>query len=122
MDTTRYDLADCFAPDPASPSRRFLVKEPGLTMLYLTLMPGQAMPVHNHPGCNVTIHGMVGEATVWLDGEEHPLGAQQLICFSGERMVSPRNKGDAPAAVLITLGEVAVPGAQAEKAAVGPTA
>lgn len=106
MTIDRFDLAACFAPDPSSPSRRLLVKEPGLTVLHLTLAPGQAMPVHNHPGCNVVIQGLAGEATVWLDGEEQPLRAQELVRFSGERMVSPRNTSGAPAAVLITLAGV----------------
>lgn len=83
MPIDRFDLAACFAPDPSGPSRRLLVKEPGLTMLHLTMAPGQAMPVHNHPGCNVAIQGLEGEATVWLDGEEHALRAQELVRFSG---------------------------------------
>jgi len=105
--TKRFDLAACFEPDESAPKRQLLVKEPGLTMLHLTLAPGQAMPVHNHPGCHVTIQGLVGEATVWLDGEEQPLPAHELVFFSGERMVSPRNASAAPAAVLITLVPVA---------------
>lgn len=109
MTTYRFDLAACFTPDPSGPSRRLLVKEPGLTVLHLTMTPGQAMPVHNHPGCRVTIQGLVGEATVWLDGEEAPLRTHELVSFPGERMVSPRNTSGAPAAVLITLA--AVPGA-----------
>ena len=109
MPIDRFDLAACFAPDPSGPSRRLLVKEPGLTMLHLTMAPGQAMPVHNRPGCNVAIQGLEGEATVWLDGEEHALRAQELVRFSGERMVSPRNTWGGPAAVLITLATL--PGA-----------
>lgn len=111
MSVSHHDLAACFAPDPSGPSRRFLVKEPGLIQLYLTMQPGQGMPVHNHPGCTVTIQGMVGEATVYLDGAPHPLKEHELIAFSGERMVSPRNDSAASAAVLITLAEVTTPAA-----------
>lgn len=90
----------------AGANRQLLINEDGLKVLYLSLMPGQGMPVHNHPGCTVVIQGLVGEATVWLDGEEHPLKAQELMSFSGERSVSPRNLSAEPAGVLITLAEV----------------
>lgn len=107
MDTLHTDLNACFAPSTDGPSKKLLVKEPGLTMLYLTVAPGQAMPEHNHPGCHVTIQGMVGEATVLLDGEAHVLRSRELLCFDGGRTVSPGNRSSEPAAVLITLAEVA---------------
>ncbi len=111
MTLTRHDLAACFVPDPSGPSRRLLVKEPGLTILHLTFAPGQAMPVHNHPGCNVTIQCMAGEATVVLEGASYALKAYELFSFSGELMVCPGNESDDPAAILITLAEVTSPAA-----------
>ncbi|MBX3144147.1 MAG: hypothetical protein KF813_10355 [Trueperaceae bacterium] len=105
MSLTRYDLAAAFAPSESGASRKLLISAPGLKVLYLSLMPGQGMPVHNHPGCTVTIQGMVGEATVWLEGEAHRLTSQELVTFSGELSVSPRNLSDAPAGVLISLVE-----------------
>lgn len=107
MTVTRHDLAGCFRPDAAGPSKQVLVKEPGLVQLYVTMGAGQGMPLHNHPGCNVTIQGMVGEATVFIDGAAIPLRERELMAFSGELMVSPRNDSAAPAAVLITLAAVA---------------
>lgn len=103
MTITVHDLSSCFALDDAGANRKLLVKAPGLTMLYLSMAPGQGMPVHSHPGCTVAIQGMLGEATVLLDDERHTLGPQELLSFSGERMVSPRNESSAAAAVLITL-------------------
>lgn len=103
MNTTRHDLSACFVPDGVAASRQILVKETALTMLYLSLGPGQVMPEHNHPGCAVAIQGMVGESTVQLDGEPHPLESQQLLTFSGELMVSLRNDSSSASAVLITL-------------------
>ncbi len=103
MDTILTDLTSCFATDDSGPNKRFLLKEPGLTMLYLTVTPGQAMPLHNHAGCHVAIQGMVGEATVLLAGEKHMLRPQEVLCFDGNQMVSPGNESTAPAAVLITI-------------------
>lgn len=106
MSLNRHDLTASFATSPDGASKKLLVREPGLTVLYLSMLPGQGMPVHNHPGCTVTIQGMLGEATVWLEGVEHPLRPQELVSFSGELSVSPRNLSGAPAGVLITLAEL----------------
>lgn len=97
------DLESCFSLADTAANKKLLVKTPQLTMLYVSMAPGQGMPVHNHPGCTVAIQGMVGEATVLLDGVRHVVGPQALLSFSGELMVSPRNESAAPAAVLITL-------------------
>lgn len=106
MTLLRHDLTAAFAPKAAGANRQLLINEGRLKVLYLSLMPGQGMPVHNHPGCRVVIQCLVGEATVWLDGEEHPLKAQELVSFSGELSVSPRNLSTEPSGVLITLAEV----------------
>ncbi len=106
MTLSRHDLTAAFAPTTAGANRQLLINDGRLKLLYLSLMPGQGMPVHNHPGCTVVIQCLVGEATVWLDGEEHPLKEKELVTFSGELSVSPRNLSDEPAGVLITLVEV----------------
>src|SRR5690606_34733061 len=98
-----HDLKACFALDPDSASKTLLVKTSELTMIYLSMAPGQGMPVHNHPGCTVAIQGMLGEATVQLNGEAQRLAPGNLLSFPGEWMVSPRNDSESSAAVLITL-------------------
>ena len=105
VNSTRHDLTSCLALAGESANRQLIVQEPGLTMVYLSMAPGQGMPVHNHPGCTVAIQGMHGESTVLLDGEKYPLAPLQLLTFSGELSVSPRNESEAAAAVLITLSE-----------------
>lgn len=98
-----HDLEACFSLDQQSANKTLLVKTAELTMIYLSMAPGQGMPVHNHPGCTVAIQGMLGEATVQLNGEAQRLAPGQLLSFPGEWMVSPRNESGASAAVLITL-------------------
>lgn len=100
---TRVSLASCFSIDETEACKTLLVKTPQLTMLYLSMAPGQGMPVHDHPGCTVAIQGMVGEATVLLDGKTHRLAPGELLSFAGECQVSPRNESPADAAVMITL-------------------
>ena len=98
-----HDLEACFAIDEVAANKTLLVKTSELTMIYLSMAPGQGMPVHNHPGCTVAIQGMLGEATVQLNGEAQRLAPGQLLSFPGDCMVSPRNESAASAAVLITL-------------------
>ncbi|HET8985901.1 MAG TPA: cupin domain-containing protein, partial [Trueperaceae bacterium] len=72
---------------------------------HLCLKPGQRMPLHDHPGCNVTIVGLAGTATVLLDGASIDVAPHQLLSFPGESKVSPGNTSAADCAVLITLAE-----------------
>lgn len=102
---SKYDLNSCYVPENPEAKPTLLLKEPGLTMLYLNMPPGKGMPVHDHAGCNVTLQGMAGEATVVVSGEPHTLRPGELVSFSGELQVQPRNDGAAPCAVLITLAE-----------------
>lgn len=103
MSTVVHDLSTRLRLAETAANKQLLVKTPGLTILYLSIAPGQGMPLHNHPGCTVAIQGMIGQATVLLDDESHDLGPQELLSFSGNKMVSPRNESSSAAAVLITL-------------------
>lgn len=100
---TLTDLAAKFVTDPAAGRRELLVNLPGFKVLHLSLRPGQSMPVHNHPNCHVTIQGLVGTATVQLDGEQVEVPARSLLSFPGESLVSPGNTGTEECAVLISL-------------------
>ena len=105
MNAKRHDLTAAMRPEPTSAGKSFLVREPGLTQVLLTMAPGQGMPVHDHPGATVSILGLVGQATVYLEGVPNPVKERELISFPGEHQVSPRNDSDALAVVLITLAE-----------------
>lgn len=111
MELIRHDLAAGMTPGENGPGTRFLVQQPGLTQVLLAMAPGQGMPVHDHPGATVSIVGLVGQATVYLQGVLHPVGVHQLISFSGDNEVSPRNDSSELAVVLITLAELVPPAA-----------
>lgn len=85
------------------PNRTVLVQQPRLKVIHLTLAPGQALPPHKHPGCYVLLQGLSGTTTVQLEQDEVVLASRQLLGFSGEMQVSPRNDSAAPSALLITL-------------------
>ncbi len=85
------------------PNRTVLVQQPCLKVSHLTLAPGQALPRHQHPGCYVRLQGLSGTTTVQLGEDEVVLASRQLLGFSGETRVSPRNDSDAPSALLLTL-------------------
>lgn len=100
---SKHDLNSTFVPDCEAAQPKILIKQAGLTVLYLNLPPGQGMAVHDHPGCHVTLQGMVGAATVRFANESQQVGAGEIICFSGDQKVEPRNDSSEPAAVLISL-------------------
>lgn len=99
------DLVEKFATDPDRAHRELVVNLPGFKVLHLCLKPGQRMPLHDHPGCHVTITGLSGTASVLLDGVATSVAPQQLLSFQGESQVSPGNDSEADCAVLITLVE-----------------
>lgn len=99
------DLAAKFVTDPERAHRELVVNLPGFKVVHVALKPGQRMPLHDHPGCHVTITGLVGTATVMLDGTAIEVAPHQLLSFLGESQVSPGNDGERDCAVLITLAE-----------------
>lgn len=103
---TPLELESFFEVTPDRPNRKLLVQQPNLKVLHLTLAPGQALPLHNHPGYYVLLQGLTGTTTVQLEQDETTLAPQHLIGFSGETHVSIRNGSDAPSALLITLARV----------------
>lgn len=84
------------------PNRKVLVQQPCLKVVQLTLAPGQALPLHRHPGCSVLLQGLTGSVTVQLE-EKTTLAPQQLLGFSGDSLVSLHNDSAAPSALLVTL-------------------
>lgn len=107
----KFDLNAAYAPDNSDAKPNLLFKGGGMTTLYLNMPPGKGMPVHDHVGCQVTLVCMQGQANVVLAGEAHPLRAGELLTFSGELMVEPRNDSTAPCGLLILLAETAAAGA-----------
>jgi quercetin dioxygenase-like cupin family protein len=103
------DLASKLVTDPDRARRELLVNLPGFKVLHLSLKPGQRMPLHDHPGCTVTIMGLAGTATVTLDGSDIEVAPQHLLSFPGESQVSPGNASADDCAVLITLAERPTP-------------
>lgn len=97
------DLTGFCTLDPARPNRVPLVGRPGLKVMHLTLAPGQGLPLHRHPGCQVLLQGLWGVSTVQFEDEAVTLKPQHLLAFSGERLVAPQNRSNEPSALLVTL-------------------
>lgn len=100
-----HDLNAAFDEACTDAKPRLLFKGGGMTTLYLNVPEGGGMPVHDHPGCQVTVVCMVGEANVVLEGAPNRLRAGELITFSGVHQVEPRNGGSGPCGMLILLAE-----------------
>lgn len=102
---SKHDLNAAYMPENMDPRPNMLFKGNGMTTLYLNLPPGKAMPVHDHAGCQVTVVAMQGEANMVVADLPHQLKQGELLTFSGELQVEPRNDSDAPCGLLILLAE-----------------
>lgn len=59
-----------------------LLKTPTLQLMRLVLSAGQTVPEHDVPG-EITIHCLEGKALVKTPGQEHTLGAGELMALPG---------------------------------------
>lgn len=70
----------------------------------LCFEPGQAMPVHPHPGAiEVILYGVQGEGVVVIGEEEKPLRKGDLLFCKGEIPIGPKNTGLDRFLVLVML-------------------
>ena len=66
--------------------------------------PGQAMPVHPHPGAlEVIVCGTEGEGTLVVEEEEKPFKKGDLFFCRGDVPIGPKNTGKERFAVLVIL-------------------
>ena len=66
--------------------------------------PGQAMPLHPHPGAlEVILYGIEGEGTLAIGDEEKSLRKGDLVFCKGEVPIGPKNTGKERFVVLVFL-------------------
>lgn len=70
----------------------------------LCFEPGQAMPLHPHPGTiEVILYGLEGDGTLAIGDAEKPLRKGDLIFCKGEVPVGPKNIGNGRFMVMVVL-------------------
>ncbi len=70
----------------------------------LCFEPGQAMPVHPHPGAlEVILYGVEGEGALTIGDEEKPFKKGDLIFCKGEIPIGAKNTGKDRFIVLVLL-------------------
>lgn len=63
----------------------YVVQGPTSDIGVLLLAPGQSMPNHLHRHCDETFVVLEGECTLWVDGVEHRMVAEDVVrCEPGE--------------------------------------
>lgn len=66
--------------------------------------PGQAMPLHPHPGAiEVILYGIEGEGILAIGKEEKPFRRGDLAFCKGEVPIGPKNTGKGRFVVLVLL-------------------
>lgn len=90
-------------------TKRVLFKQGDGVTFALHFRPGQQLPAHKHPGTDVILLVVEGSGTIILDGEEHAVEQEDVICCSGDTEFAFHNTGNTEARLFVVLNKV--PGA-----------
>ncbi len=80
--------------------RKVLVDRPGMYVSLLTFEPGQELRVHRHPGCEIWIYVVVGEAYVHSGDEEKVLRGGQAMHIPSNTWHGILNESDTACMVM----------------------
>ena len=80
--------------------RKVLIDREGMYVSVLTFEPGQELRVHSHPGCEVWIYVVVGDAYVHCGDEEKVLRGGQAMHIPPNTWHGILNESDSPTVVM----------------------
>ena len=74
-------------------TKRVLFKQGDGVTFALHFRPGQQLPAHKHPGTDVILLVVEGSGTLILDGEEHGVEQEDVVCCSGDKLLGGPQAG-----------------------------
>ncbi|CAI6057412.1 hypothetical protein PAECIP112173_01646 [Paenibacillus sp. JJ-100] len=87
-------------------TKRVLFQQGGGVSFVLHFLPGQQLPVHKHPGAELTLLVVEGEGTLILDGIEHEIRREDVVSCGGESEFAFHNTSDAEVRLFVVLSKV----------------
>ncbi|WP_339307430.1 cupin domain-containing protein [Paenibacillus sp. FSL R5-0519] len=87
-------------------TKRVLFQQGGGVTFVLHFLPGQELPVHQHPGTDVILLVVEGTGTLILDGEEQVVNQEDVIHCGGEVEFAFRNTGEQEVRLFVVLNKV----------------
>ncbi len=80
--------------------RKVLIDRPGMYVSLLTFEPGQELRVHSHPGCEIWIYVVVGDAYIHCGDEEKVLRGGQAMHIPPNTLHGILNESDSACMVM----------------------
>lgn len=90
--------------------KRVVFKKEDSAVFILNFQPGQALPVHNHPGSQVYLMVLEGTGMLDMEGKEEEIKQDDLIHVDGDTPFSIRNHSEHPLSIHVVLSKI--PGEQ----------
>jgi quercetin dioxygenase-like cupin family protein len=104
------------APAPGTVATTVLQESPAAVSRIMRLAPGAVIPEHHHPAHDEAFFVHRGTVTAVLDGQEHVLGAGDLVYIPARTVIAGRNSGAEEAVVIVVFsstgagGPLTIPG------------
>lgn len=73
------------------------------TVFLLNFNPGQQMPAHYHPGCELFMHVLNGNGTFTIDGKSIEATKDDVVHVLGTEKLGFTNTSDGQVSVYVTL-------------------
>ncbi|KAA8998796.1 cupin domain-containing protein [Paenibacillus spiritus] len=89
-------------------TKRVLFQKGESVLFVLNFLPGQELPLHNHPGADVYITVLEGEGTVLADGAEYPAARGDAFHIGGGEQFAYRC-GGGPSSLHVVLSKLPGP-------------
>ncbi|TLS52343.1 cupin domain-containing protein [Paenibacillus antri] len=87
-------------------TKRVLFQKGGSVMFVLNFMPGQALPVHAHPGSELFLTVLEGSGTLTIDERNTTVTAGDAVHCGGEERFSFSNDSDENVSLLVVLSKL----------------
>ena len=84
-------------------TKRVVFNEGTSTVFVLNFLPGQQLPLHQHPGTDVILLVLEGKGTVLADGKPTELMKNDVIYCSGDQTFGFQNTSDGKTSCYVML-------------------
>lgn len=87
-------------------TKKDLFKLESCTVFMLNFLPGQKMPAHKHPGCELIFNILEGTGELQIGDENFVVSAKEVLHGSGDNMIAFTNTGDVPVSIYVVMNKV----------------
>jgi quercetin dioxygenase-like cupin family protein len=87
-------------------TKRIIHKKDDSVVFVLNFMPGQELPVHNHPGTAVYILVLAGAGDVIVNGEASAIAKDDTVWVDGAEQFAFKNTGSEQTTLYVMLAKI----------------